>query len=78
MSAQLHSHCSLSLSLGGRGGVGARRASGQVRSHMNQRPNQRVEMNRHQPPCLPGRFVFMITTLHFDVLGQVAVTHPCR
>ena len=41
-------------------------------------PNQRVEMNRHQPPCLPGRFDSMIAVVHFNVHGQVAVTHPGR
>ena len=41
-------------------------------------PNQRVEMNRHQPPCLPSRSDFMIATLHSHVRGQVAVTHSGR
>ena len=41
-------------------------------------PNHRVEVNRHQPPCLPGRFDFMITAVHSNVHGQVAVTHPGR
>ena len=40
--------------------------------------NQRVEMNRHQPPCLPDGFDFMIATVHSNVHGQVAVTHPGR
>ena len=31
-------------------------------------PNQRVEVNRHQPPCLPGRFDFMIATAHSNLL----------
>ena len=42
------------------------------------RPNHRVEVNRHQPPCLPGRFDFMIVALHSNLFGQVAVTHPGR
>ena len=42
------------------------------------RPNHRVEMNRHQPPRLPGRFDFMTAKLHSEVHGQVAVTHPGR
>ena len=33
-------------------------------------------MNRHPPSCLPGRFDFMISSLHSNVFGQVAVTHP--
>ena len=44
----------------------------------SQSSNQRVEMNRHQPSCLPDRFDSMIVTLHSNLLGQVAVTHPCR
>ena len=40
--------------------------------------NHRVEVNRHQPPCLPGRLDFMIVTLHSNTPGQVAVTHPGR
>ena len=40
--------------------------------------NQRVEMNRHQPSCLSGLFDSMTVTLHSNVLGQVAVTHPGR
>ena len=40
--------------------------------------NHRVEVNRHQPPCLPSRFDFTIGTFHFHVHGQVAVTHPGR
>ena len=42
------------------------------------RPNHRVEVNRHQPPCLPSRFDFMSATVHANLLGQVAVTHPGR
>ena len=41
-------------------------------------PNHRVEVNRHQPPCLPGRCDFMIASLHSNLHGQVAVTHPGR
>ena len=39
--------------------------------------NHRVEVNRHQPPCLPDR-PGLIAPLHFNVHGQVAVTHPGR
>ena len=39
---------------------------------------KRVEMNRHQRPCLPDRFDSMIATVHSDDNGQVAVTHPFR
>ena len=35
-------------------------------------------MNRHQPSCLPGRFDSMIATVHSNLHGQVAVTHPGR
>ena len=41
-------------------------------------PNQRVEVNRHQTPCLPGRFDFMIAIVYSNLVGQVAVTHPWR
>jgi hypothetical protein len=57
------------------------------------RPNHRVEMNRHQPPCLPtplvhlplrharclhsGRAVATASVLA-NVFGQVAVTHSGR
>ena len=40
--------------------------------------NHRVEVNRHQPPCLPGRFDSMIATAHSNLDCQVAVTHPGR
>ena len=40
--------------------------------------NHRVEMNRHQPSCLPGRFDSIIASLHSNLLGQVAVTHSGR
>ena len=40
--------------------------------------NHRVEVNRHQPSCLPSRFDFMIAGVHSNVHGQVAVTHPGR
>ena len=39
---------------------------------------ERVEMNRHQPPCLPGRLDSMIATVHSVVRGQEAVIHPGR
>ena len=42
------------------------------------RPNHWVEVNRHQPPCLPGRLDSLIATLHSHVHGQMAVTHPGR
>ena len=35
-------------------------------------------MNRHQPPCLPNRPGDLMAPLHFNVPGQVAVTHPGR
>ena len=35
-------------------------------------------VNLHQPSCLPNRFDFMIGTVHSNVHGQVAVTHPGR
>ena len=41
-------------------------------------PNHRVEVNRHQPPCLPDRPGDLMAPLHFNVPGQVAVTHPGR
>ena len=41
-------------------------------------PNHRVEMNRHQPPCLPDRPGDLMAPLHFNVYGQVAVTHSGR
>ena len=41
-------------------------------------PNHRVEMNRHQPPCLPGLLDSLIAAVHSNLLGQVAVTHPGR
>ena len=41
-------------------------------------PNHRVEVNRHQPPRLPGRPGDLMAPLHFNVYGQVAVTHPGR
>ena len=40
--------------------------------------NHRVEVNRHQPPCLPNRFDSVIATVQSHVDGQVAVTHPGR
>ena len=40
--------------------------------------NHRVEVNRHQPPCLPGRLDFMSVTVHSSAYRQVAVTHPGR
>ena len=40
--------------------------------------NQRVEMNRHQPSCLPDRPGDLMAPLHFNVHGQVAVTHSGR
>ena len=42
------------------------------------RPNHRVEVNRHQPSCLPGRLDSMIASFHSNLHGQVAVTHPGR
>ena len=41
-------------------------------------PNHRVEVNRHQPPRLLARFDSMIASLHSNIVGQVAVTHPGR
>ena len=41
-------------------------------------PNHRVEVNRHQPPRLLGRFDSMIATVHSNLLGQVAVPHAGR
>ena len=38
--------------------------------------NQRVEMNRHQPSCLPGHPGDLMASVHSRVHGQVAVTHP--
>ena len=40
--------------------------------------NHRVEMNRHQPSCLPDRPGDLMAPLHFNVHGQVAVTHSGR
>ena len=34
-------------------------------------------MNRRQPSCLPSRLDDLITPMHSNVHGQVAVTHPC-
>ena len=42
------------------------------------RPNHRVEVNRHQPLCLPTRSGHLMARLHSNVHGQVAVTHPGR
>ena len=40
--------------------------------------NHRVEMNRHQPSCLPGRIGYLMIPVHSKVRGQVAVTHSGR
>ena len=42
------------------------------------RPNHRVEVNRHQSPCLPDRPGDLMAPLHSNLFGQVAVTHPGR
>ena len=47
-----------------------------VRRHLLS--NHRVEVNRHQPSCLPSRSGQLIAPVHSDVPGQVAVTHPGR
>ena len=40
--------------------------------------NHRVELNRHQPSCLPGRPGDLMASVHSRVHGQVAVTHSGR
>ena len=40
--------------------------------------NHRVEVNRHQPRCLPGRLGYLMIPVHSRVRGQVAVTHSGR
>lgn len=45
---------------------------------MRPRPNHGVEMNRHQPPRLPGTVGSFTLGTQIDILGRVAVTHSRR
>ena len=49
-----------------------------LRVRRHESSNHRVEMNRHQPSCLPHRLGYLMTPMHSNVHGQVAVTHPGR
>ena len=52
--------------------------SSEISGVPSQASNHRVEMNRHQLSCLPGRLGYLMILMHTKVLGQVAVTHSGR